>query len=152
MFKQSRLFVELFTELFCQRLLVGCETYVASFAKSLKLIAEGFVSFRKIRLSDIKDFKIVDYGRLRRLVECHATWDTRGRSPSDLWDGVFSRGFSSCWRRSNTVRTIVNDMPIFSLLFPDFFMELVLHMLEHGFLSALKLILYGELYLCCEIW
>ena len=44
---------------------------------------------------DNRDFKIVDDGRLRRLNECHAMFHTFEMSPSELWDGVFSRGFSS---------------------------------------------------------
>ena len=42
-----------------------------------------------------RDFKIIGDGWLRRLNECHATFHSSQMSPSELWDGVFSRGFSS---------------------------------------------------------
>ena len=44
--------VQLFNYLFCQRLLMGCRSYVASFADSFQIIAEGFVCFCKKRVSD----------------------------------------------------------------------------------------------------
>ena len=67
-----------------------------------------------------RDFKIVDDGRLRRLNECHATFHTFEMSPSELWDSVFSRGFSSWERRLSTVRIYFNEMSVFSSLFPMF--------------------------------
>ena len=66
----------------------------------------------------IRDFKIVDDVRLRRLIEFHATFHTFEMSPSELWDGVFSCGFSSWWRRLSTIRIYFFEMLVFSSLFP----------------------------------
>ena len=50
--------------------------------------------------------------------KCHATFHSFEMSPSELWDGVFSRGFSSWRRRLSTVRIYFNEMSVFSLSFP----------------------------------
>ena len=47
------------------------------------------------KLRDIRDFKIVHYGRLGRLDRCHVTQNTRNILLSSFWDDMFSRGFSS---------------------------------------------------------
>ena len=65
-----------------------------------------------------RDFKIVDDGRPRRSNDCHATFHTFQMSPSELWDGGFSRGFSSWWRRLRVVRIYFNEISVFSSLFP----------------------------------
>ena len=44
--------VQLFNYLLCQRLLMGCRSYVASLAENFRIIAEGFVCFCKERVSD----------------------------------------------------------------------------------------------------
>ena len=44
--------VQLFNYLFCQRFLIVCRSYVASFAESFQVIAECFVCFCKKRVSD----------------------------------------------------------------------------------------------------
>ena len=62
--------------------------------------------------------EIVDDGRLRRLNESHATFHTFEMSPSGLWNGAFSRGFSPWWRRLSTVRIYFTEMSVFSSLFP----------------------------------
>ena len=47
------------------------------------------------KLHDIRDFKIVHCGRLRRLDRCHVTHKKEDILLSSFWDGMFSRGFSS---------------------------------------------------------
>ena len=58
-------------------------------------------------------------------------------SPSELWDSVFSRGFSSWGRRLSTVRIYFNEMSVFSSLFICS-QELFSHILKHGFFLTLK--------------
>ena len=61
---------------------------------------------------------IVDYGCRQRLDWGHATKISHDMSPSHLYDGVFSRGFSLCRRRSRTVSLTVIEILLFSLMFP----------------------------------